>query len=58
MKQNPTTDRKNLSRVLPEPVVLTQEEAMKIAAGLAEAVNAVAITCCLACGRGGVSHVS
>jgi hypothetical protein len=58
MKQNPTTDRKNLSRVLPEPVVLTQEETMKIAAGLAEAVNAVAITCCLACGRGGVSHVS
>lgn len=58
MKQNPTTDRNNLSRALPEPVVLTQEETMKIAAGLAEAVNAVAIVCCLACGRGGISHVS
>jgi hypothetical protein len=53
MEKNLTTERNDVSRPLPEPVVLTQEETMKIAAGLAEAVNAIAIVCCLACGRGG-----
>jgi hypothetical protein len=53
MQKNSNTDTSQTIRRMPEPVVLTQEETMKIAAGLAEAVSSVAIVCCLACGRGG-----
>jgi hypothetical protein len=38
MRKNPTTDSDDLSRPLSEPVVLTEEEMMKIAAGLAKTV--------------------
>ena len=38
MRKNPTADSDDLSRPLSEPVVLTEEEMMKIAAGLAKTV--------------------
>jgi hypothetical protein len=38
MQKNPTTDKDDVSQPLPEPVVLTEEEVMKIAAGLAKTV--------------------
>lgn len=38
MQKNATTDKNDVSQPLPEPVVLTEEEVMKIAAGLAKTV--------------------
>ena len=52
MQKNGTTSSKDVSQPSPEPVVLTQEETTKIAAGLAAAVASVTGGCCSTCGRG------
>ena len=52
MQQDPLPERNGLSQLLPEPVVLTQEEAEQVAAGLAQAVAGVSGKCCPTCGIG------
>jgi hypothetical protein len=58
MEKNAATDRNGLSQLLPEPVVLTQEEAEQVAAGLAQAVAGVSGRCCPTCGIGPVFQAS
>jgi hypothetical protein len=58
MKQDPLSERNGLSQLLPEPVVLTQEEAEQVAAGLAQAVAGVRGRCCPKCGIGPVYQLS
>lgn len=52
------TDRNDLCPQLPEPVLLTQEEAEQVAAGLAQAVASVSGRCCCTCGIGPVYKLS
>jgi hypothetical protein len=52
MQKNSTTGTNEASRPIPEPVVLTQEETTKIAAGLAATVISVTGRPCLTCGIG------
>jgi hypothetical protein len=54
MEKCPTNDRNGFSHLLPEPVVLTQEEAEQVAAGLAQAVAGVSGRSCPTCGIGPV----
>jgi hypothetical protein len=49
MQKNPTTDSDDVSRLLPEPLVLTEEETRKIAAGLGKTVVGKG---CFMCGIG------
>jgi len=58
MEKHPTTDHNGFSQLLPEPVVLTQEEAEQVAAGLAQAVAGVTGRCCPTCGIGPVYQLS
>jgi len=58
MDKNPSTDRNGFSQLLLEPVVLTQEEAEQVAAGLAKAVAGVSGRCCPTCGIGPVYQLS
>jgi hypothetical protein len=58
MKQDPLPERNGLSQLLPEPFVLTQEEAEQVAAGLAQAVAGVSGRCCPKCGIGPVYQLS
>ena len=58
MEKNSPTERNGFSELLPEPVVLTQEEAEQVAAGLAQAVAGVSGRCCLTCGIGPVHQLS
>jgi hypothetical protein len=58
MEKNATTDRNGFSQQLPEPVVLTSEEAKQVAAGLAQAVAGVSGRCCPTCGIGPVFQLS
>jgi hypothetical protein len=58
MEKNPLTERNGFSQLLPEPVVLTQEEAEQVAAGLAQAVAGVSGRCCPTCGIGPVYQLS
>jgi hypothetical protein len=57
MEKNLPTDR-NGSCQLPEPVVLTPEEAEQVAAGLAHAVAGVTGRGCPTCGIGPVYQLS
>ena len=57
MEKNLPTDR-NGSCQLPEPVVLTHEEAEQVAAGLASAVAGVTGRGCPTCGIGPVYKLS
>jgi hypothetical protein len=58
MEKAPLTERNGFSQLLPEPVVLTQEEAEQAAAGLAQAVASVSGRCCPTCGIGPVYQLS
>jgi hypothetical protein len=58
MEKNLPADRNDFSQLLPEPVVLTQEEAEQVAAGLAQAVAGVRGGCCPTCGIGPVYQLS
>jgi hypothetical protein len=58
MQQDPLPERNGLSQLLPEPVVLTQEEAEQVAAGLAQAVAGVSGRCCPTCDIGPVYQLS
>lgn len=53
MEKYPTTERSDPSQSLPEPVVLTQEEARQIAGGLALVVSGITGHGCTTCGLGG-----
>jgi len=57
MEKNLPTDRNGLCQ-LPEPVVLTQEEAEQVAAGVARAVAGVSGRCCPTCGIGPIYQLS
>lgn len=50
MEKDPTTERSDPSRSLPEPVVLTQEEVRQIAGGLALVVSGITGHGCTTCG--------
>jgi hypothetical protein len=58
MEKNPATNRNSLSQMLPEPAVLTPEEAEQVAAGLAQAVAGISGRCCPTCGIGPVYKLS
>jgi hypothetical protein len=58
MEKNRLTDRNGFSELLPEPVVLTQEEAEQVAAGVAKAVAVVSGRGCPTCGIGPVFQLS
>jgi hypothetical protein len=58
MEKNPATERNGVSQSLPEPVVLTHDEAEQVAAGLAQAVAGVSGRCCPTCGIGPVYQLS
>lgn len=58
MEKNPLPERNRFSQLMPEPVVLTQEEAEQVAAGLAQAVAGVTGRCCPTCGIGPVYQLS
>ena len=55
IQKDRTTDSNDVSRPLPEPLVLSEEETKKIAAGLAKSVVNRG---CLMCGIGAVSQVT
>jgi hypothetical protein len=57
MEKSLPTDRDGFCP-LPEPVVLTQEEAEQVAAGVAQAVAGVSGRCCPTCGIGPIYQLS
>ena len=57
MENNSSTDRNGACQ-LPEPVVLTQEQAEQVAAAAAQAVAAITGRCCPTCGIGPVYQLS
>jgi hypothetical protein len=58
MEKDHLNDRNSFHQLLPEPVVLTQEEAEQVAAGLAQAVVGVSGRCCPTCGIGPIYKAS
>ena len=58
MEKTQQTGRNGLDQPLPEPFVLTPEEAEQVAAGFAQAVAGVSGRCCPTCGIGPVHQLS
>jgi hypothetical protein len=58
MEKNRLPERNGFSELPLKPVVLTQEEAEQVAAGLAQAVAGVSGRCCPTCGIGPVYQLS
>ena len=53
MEKNRGTDRERPAEPMPEPIILTKEQAHQVAAGLAQTVAGLVGKGCSTCGRGG-----